>query len=264
MVSLAISDPPKVVALMVVKNELNRYLKESLSWLRSNDIETFILDDGSTDGTFEYCKDNANHVRGRHPSILSFEESESEFREAAWSWVAGVVGPSAWILSVDADEFPVVRLGSTVRGLKENLALEASYAEMSGKGAVNFPIPEVFDWEGGPLAGPMMRVDGYWGKVDGVRMARADVPREFFERQEGCGSVPRDAMLDFVQASRMEILHLGYLDPADRAAKFQRYSETAGHNPQHVRSILSRPTLEPWMGHGPRVLAERFGGISAN
>ena len=65
-----------------------------------------------------------------------------------------------------------------------------------------------------------------------------------------CGSEPDYVGLNrvFVPGDPLQLLHFGYAHPDDRKEKFDRYVSHAGHNLNHVMSILSQPTLQPWRG----------------
>ena len=67
------------------------------------------------------------------------------------------------------------------------------------------------------------------------------------------GSVPAYAFKDFFNWELpVEILHCGYADPIDRFSKFEHYMGMQhNHNPSHIKSIISEPTLMPWVGETP-------------
>lgn len=233
----------KVVGVMVTYNEADRYLERALGRLAEEVDAVVVYDDRSTDRTVELARDLGALVAVRSERVPSFEQDESRFRTQAWMWMQLMAtGPETLIVSVDADEI----LAEGARGVLE----QAVRDNPSADGFV-VPIAECwgFDRDGGPL----VRVDGQWGSIQGCRVAfDRPGPVSFPKMNLGCGSVPEWC----VARSRLDeprILHLGYANPADRAAKRVRYSRRAGHSNPHVQSITARPTLVPyhqWQPYG--------------
>lgn len=241
----------RVIGHMVVRNEANRYLRASVTYLRNLCDQIFVYDDRSDDGTYEWLREQKVPVLQRPVDASSFAENEGLFRGRAWHELELLTRPTAndWVLCVDADEFLVVEprtdLGATRDLLTDNIqrAIQAAHR------ALTFPVREVFGFAADHT--PLVRVDGYWGMISACRLVRCVTTGEFAARRMGGGSIP-DGWSDAYLAERLAIMHLGYARLSDRRAKHARYDvDTGGHNPAHVASILTSPTLKVWPSGEP-------------
>lgn len=235
----------RIIAHLVTHNEEARYLRDVLWWLNTMVDEVYVWDDQSTDNTVEIARLMGAHVEVRGQDVLSFAQDEAECRAAGWWWMIEASGaaPQDWVLCLDADEFLVPGLGVTAT---ERQMLED--ATQLG-GPVIFPVAEVFAVQSGI---PMVRLDGYWGQIEAMRLVPAR-GMTFRVMTEGCGSVPAhnfDAEGP-VRGGPLSILHYGYARPEDRQLKHQRYGRGRGHNPIHVASIVTPGRLVPWSGKAP-------------
>lgn len=241
----------RIIGHMVMRNEADRYLAQSLSWLRRVCPEIYVYDDRSTDRSVAVASLAGAQVWVRRPSAASFRENESRFRQDAWEWMstAGALSEEDWVLCIDADEF-LVQVSSEARTAVEQQALLAAQAQFGRP--ITFDVAEIFALRNGQL---MRRTDGYWASISARRFARWDPRTEFVSKVEGGGSLPAVSMYESaLDSTALTILHLGYADADDRQAKHARYSGGAGHNPAHVASIIGRPILKPWDGQIPEVL----------
>lgn len=220
--------------IMVTKNEAHRYVEASLLWNRSVFDSITVVDDWSTDGTFDIAATHADNVLLAN---ASFERHEGLFREEAWKQWLEVIYPSPadWLVSIDADEFVVGDLSGALK-------------EVGGRVGA-FTVRE--GWGVDPI---VIRVDGWWGRGKSPRCVMASEVLsgvKFANKHMASGSLPN------VKGSApillgVELLHLGYATEQDRETKFKRYSSTRGHSRNHVASIKRDPTLVVW--EGPEVL----------
>lgn len=236
----------KLYAVMIVKNEADRYLQSCLEWNGSILDGLLIVDDGSRDDTYNICISYTDNVFRRPAEVPSFMEDESRLREFAWERLAQVFEPgdTDWVLSIDADEF-VVCDGDR----REALDLARIKALKSGWDCVQFPIPEMWSMES-------RRVDGFWGDLSNVRMVQWQGLRSFPRQKMGGGSVPRNyPKKNSYFAKDIAILHYGYADQSDRIEKSIRYASVQdhGHSSKHIASIVQKATLELWNGSFPEV-----------
>lgn len=92
----------RLTAMMQVRNETQRYLDSVLHDLSGFVDDIVIIDDASSDGTFELCQSFPKVTK-----LLKLEKSEFnhewELRQRLWD-LAISTNPD-WLLSVDADEF---------------------------------------------------------------------------------------------------------------------------------------------------------------
>lgn len=232
----------RIFALMVTRNEADRYLEVVLDALTPAVDELFVYDDQSWDTTPAIASRYGTCVV-RPDSRPSFLEHEGRFRQAAWDTFVETIVPSEgdWVLSVDADEL-VVAVGHPRDALSE----AAYQARGHGDRARLIPIPEVFDLRDG---WPYVRVDGQWGRIQGSRFFTFRPDGRFADKAMASGSEP-----SYVQGAigplvvGFWLLHLGYARPQDRAAKHERYRRHAGHADHHVASIVQPATLQRWPG----------------
>lgn len=234
-----------VYALTVGKNEADRYLEPMLHNTADAVDGHFFFDDQSTDDTVaiarRYCT-----VSERTDDSPSFLEHEGQFRQTAW-WAFETymrVEEGDWVLAIDCDEFlvtnddPYSAIHTAVRD-----------ARRSGQVAVMMPVPEVFGFDGDGT--PMVRTDGFWGRIAGTRLFEYRRGGKFSDKPMGCGSEP-----SYVGSGKhgpaprgVWLMHYGYARPEDVAAKYERYNALAhGHADSHIQSIPKPPGLSRWDG----------------
>ena len=240
------TSPRRVIGHMVVRNELDRYLKHTLGWLRQLVDTLVVYDDNSTDGTAGYLQETCVPLAVRPPAVPSFMNDEGKFRQAAWHAMENLAHPEPgdWVLVVDADEFLVAQDPSTAYSrVRHLLTTEIDRAATHGKTAVTFQVAEVYDPK--PT---QIRIDGFWGTILAPRLVAWQPNARFRPKTQGGGAVPAIAPGTDQIATDLALLHYGYARSVDRHTRYDRYNGTAGHNPRHVQSINGRPELRPWCG----------------
>lgn len=241
----------RLIGSMVIKNEKDRYLEDCINHAFTFLDEIFVYDDRSSDGSAELAMDLGCRVVRRPDSRPSFLNHEGKFRYAAWRAFEQVMQPNLadWILSFDADEFPVAS-----QDIRKTLEVAIGRAESSGAVGIVLPFPEIFKID---EQGFWARTDGLWNSIRGPRLFKYDVNGQWSDKSMGCGSEP-----DYVAKGKtsdqnygINVLHLGYAKDEDKKAKYERYSSLAqhGHNNSHIESIVKEPKLELWQGITPKV-----------
>lgn len=228
-----------IFALMIVKNESNRYLESVLKHLSWYVDDIIIVDDHSTDSTVDIASRFAR-VESRPFEVPSFLEDESQFRQFAWNQLEERLMPSTddWILSVDADEFIIADHP------RDDLIDLTKTTDVG----VHIPIPELWN-----LDPPKIRVDGFWNKNMAPRFFRYMPGGVFPNKKMGCPPYPTYVKSNVV-SNHLEILHVGYADPDDVQNKYERYSTfSVGHSSQHISSIIKKPTLIDYNRHIPNI-----------
>lgn len=222
----------KIWATMVVRNEAHRYLFKCIRDLSKQIDGVAILDDGSTDDSVSIARDLGAYVLDT-PGV-GFMEDESLARQLAWDWMEEALRPrdGDWILCIDADEF-----------LTDAYQLYKLVQSSDALGIV-LPIREVFDIASDNC--PLVRMDGFWGAIQGLRVVRWEPSGLIPEKKEAPGSAPSYAYTNVQGVERPSLLHYGYAREEDRMEKFLRYNGREGHNPAHINSILAVPTLVRW------------------
>lgn len=245
---------PRVIAHMVIRNEMDRYLTASIPWLQ--DIvgeDLHVHDDRSDDGSYEYLQDLGVAVTQRADGEPSFLAHEGRFRQTAWRVMEGTFSPTYrdWILAIDADEFLLCPQPRDPSELRAVLDEEIHHAVTEQVGAIQLHVPEFFGIDNGV---PQMRVDGLWGQIEGIRLVRWRPTGHILDREESCGSVPQGWTSPARQAQDLMIGHFGYARPTDVATKYERYKACRGHARDHIESIRTEPQLVPWTGQIPEAV----------
>lgn len=236
----------RIFAITVGRNETGRYLEQVLRWTSRFVDRHLYYDDWSTDDSLDVAIACGCIPVMRDRDVPAFLQHEASFREAAWGVLASVFDPTEddWVLSIDADEF-LMAAGDERAALEKNIV----DARAGGYNALTLPINEVFGLD--DAGRPLVRTDGFWGSITGDRIARWNHDHTFKYVPLGGGSLPL-AATPKVQATFVELLHMGYAAEADRERKYQRYSTRGGaHSSSHIESILRPGTLVPWTGELP-------------
>lgn len=238
----------KIYGVLVAKNEANRYLEACLAHMMPIFDQVFVFDDLSIDGTPDIARSMGCEVAVRSELQPSFVDHEGRFRQSAWVTMYGRLKPKIgdWAFAFDADEFLVgENVGKVLRD-KIDLALH------DGHDGLTIQIPEVFGYS---VDGePMVRTDGFWKEITGVRAAPIRPGMRFRNKAMGCGSVP-DYATNPLAVEELHLLHYGYAEYQDRCAKYDFYSSLtdSGHNPEHINSILTQPMLRVWEESFPKI-----------
>lgn len=224
----------RLVAMMPVKNEADRYLTQALEELSEFVDQIVVLDDASTDATPEICASFPKVIlhRSKTPEFLV---NESRFRARLWDLTAQA--EPDWILAIDADEF-----------FEERIKYEIDFLiDQDHYDAVEFRL---FDFWNGMTH---VRVDGGWNPwPKRVRMLVRFHPGRTYtwpDRRLHCGRIPLElkGMLTVFQ-SDLRVKHFGWARPEDIKRKYERYRSI--EESEHLKSVLDGPEeikLEPWI-----------------
>jgi hypothetical protein len=245
----------RVIAHMVVRNELNRYLRASIPWLRRVVGEYLhVHDDLSDDGTYEYLLDEGVAVTQRAPTEPSFLDHEGRFRQAAWRAMERTFSPRDrdWILCLDADELLLCSQPRHESELRTVLDMEIRQTVAEGMSAIQLHVAEFFGFDDNGV--PQVRTDGLWGQIEGIRLVRWRPNGHLLDREESSGSVPNAWTAPARPVEDLAIGHFGYARPTDVAAKYERYKACRGHARDHIESIRAEPRLTPWLGQRAPVM----------
>lgn len=219
----------KLVAGLLVKNELSRYLAPCVESLLTWVDEIRALDDASTDGSYEYLggldRVTVERLGG------TFFEHEGRARNRLLDFT--LAAEPSHVVAIDADE--LVTNGRAVRKACEGPA-EVLMLDMQ----------EVWCAETGCLC---VRVDGGWaprriGPVFRVPTQRNSLWR-IADRALACGREPIAVAQAVMRRKGVpvaaDVLHLGWACQPDRAARHDRYVVADGgrfHASQHLDSIM--------------------------
>lgn len=244
----------KLVASLVVKNELGRYLPECIGHLREFVDHIVVLDDGSTDRTGEWLDDNADgkmSVTHLEPEDGFFSGHEGRKRQRLLDLT--LAQEPDWVLNIDADEF--ISDGDKVR----------DYITNQPRFVGTLPMEEVWAAEKSALK---IRMDGGWrphpvpclwsASLSGMRGR----PLQITNNALACGREPEVVRRYYGRArpTGSSILHFGWANRSERQSRYERYVTADGgrfHRNSHLDSIMwpdEKVMLEerPW----PKALAK--------
>ena len=231
-----------LVASLIVKNELGRYLEPCVEHLQTFCDDITAVDDGSTDGTYEYLQSAGCVVTQLPASDGFFDGHEGRRRQFLLEWTVEQTRPE-WLLAIDADEF-----------ISDGAVLRAFCSRP--RQVANLNMKEV--WKAG--AELSVRVDGGWRPHPCPIMyrppARLTGRWRIADRALACGREPQiiRSMMGRSRPSGVDILHFGWANQAARKARYDRYVTADGgryHRNSHLDSIMW-PDLdvtleaEPW------------------
>lgn len=239
----------KLVASLITRNELGRYLEPCIAHLLEFCDEIRVLDDGSSDDWQRKLKirnsDDSSPVKVTRWNVTERDDyadfhRHAQARNALLGWT--LKGEPDYVLAVDADEF--VADGQAVRRVCE-----------TGADVVTLEMAEV--WEACPDL-LCIRQDGGWRahEIGCVWRAAAFSKRalSLADRGHATGRVPDAVHGGRVRPSGTSQLHLGWANRQERMERYQRYAVGDGgkfHAAAHIESIMwpdSRVTCEarPW------------------
>ncbi|MGE5594395.1 MAG: glycosyltransferase [Betaproteobacteria bacterium] len=245
----------KLTAMMVVRNEAGRYLRQVLDDLSEWVDEIVILDDASDDDTPSICKACRKVVRFERNPLPMFMTHEGNLRARLWAMVEEI--RPDWILAIDADELFEPRMRHEVGDLINQTEYDA----------VEFRL---FDFWGSLTH---YRVDGEWNPWNRfVRLLARYLPgrgRTWPDAPFHAGRWPleyRGPLLTF--HSDIRVKHLGWARPEEHRLKYELYRareiETRGAPSKHTESIVAAVhdvKLEKWTDSKPLPYASLFKAV---
>lgn len=225
-------------AVLPVKNEADRFLREVLTHVLGITDRVFVYDDRSDDETPEVAAGLGAHVWIRPPDVPGFVEHEGQFRQWGWESFEHEMKPTPgdWVLSLDADE----KLYGTEF---LNQLLEQRTYDVVGVSFLHM-------WNE-----TQYRVDKAWAPNVSFRLFRYQPGGKFKDRKLASGAEPTYVrqLIDagkLMKHSPLVMQHLGYSRDVDKKMKYERYMELDGgeyHSLAHLKSILDpSPVLVPW------------------
>lgn len=212
-----------------MRNERARYLEPCIEHLLAFCDTVVVLDDASTDGTFEWLAELGEYER---VAVIQFGASrfyvhEGRTRQALLTYT--LQHHPTHILNLDADEF-----------VSDGAALRARIGREPDVPIWSLEIEEV--WQAGESL--RVREDGGWRSHSLPVLWRVDptVTYRIMDRKLACRRVPTQILRSSSRAvaSGVELLHFGWTRESERAARLARYREHDGgrfHANAHLDSI---------------------------
>ena len=235
----------KLVASLIVRNELDRYLPACLDSLLGFCDDVAIVDDGSEDETLSFLAALGSRVHVLEQPETTFFRHEGQARNALLEFTLAL--EPSHVLAIDADEFvsdpDAVRASCFGRQQVFSLAMQ----EVWQANLAELRIREDGGWRSHPVPCLYAVPPARWRRRGEWRIAN---------RALACGREPTAVrrLHGKAKATGSDLLHFGWTDPANRAARHERYRIADGgryHQNAHLQSILwpdDRVTLRsrPW------------------
>ncbi|MES2179860.1 MAG: glycosyltransferase family 2 protein [Gemmatimonadota bacterium] len=220
--------PVNLIGSVVCKNERGRYLQEAVTSLLTYCDSVCAVDDASTDGSAEWLEEQ-DRVYLLRSVESTFFQHEGRFRQRALDHVLRY--EPTHIATVDLDEF--VSAGGELRARLES---EPDVPVWS------LEMQEV--WRADEHL--FSREDGGWRSHPVPFLWKAPRAGERWtmrDRKLACGRVPTQVMGQGARAkpTGVSLLHFGWANPAERQARYDRYTKHDGgrfHASAHLKSIM--------------------------
>jgi len=235
----------KLIASIIVRNELGRYLGPCVDHLLEFCDEIRVLDEGSTDG---WSDDRVMCLRNEPRAGDAFV-NHAAMRQRLLDFT--LEGAPTHILAIDADEF-----------ITDGAQLRKACEDSPSAGAMKVCLQEVWKVSGDEL---QIRQDGGWVEHDVALVWRPERLRpnqlKITDKGHATGRTPDAVGLLPTGHTCSALLHLGWSNVGERDGRFARYAVgDAGrfHAKTHIDSIMwpeSRiqlssvewpAALEPW------------------
>lgn len=213
-----------LVASLIVRNEMSRYLEPCVNHLLTYCNEVRVVDDNSDDGTFEWLdeQDRVNVIRNTGPA---FYEHEAQARQLLYEHV--FAASPDYVLAIDADE--VVGDPLLIR-----------QACQQGQPVYTLSLIEIWSATEDSL---QVRIDGLWKARTVPILYKPQAGWKIRNKQLACGREPLEVVKMYGRArpTGSSLLHLGWACSSERVARAARYDVHDGgrfHQDRHLQSIL--------------------------
>lgn len=217
-----------LISLMLVKNEADKDLRMVIESASKWADQILVLDDNSTDGSYDLAKSLGCVVRRRH-NRKSAWGNESPARAELWNWGATVV-KDGWQIINDADQLLI----GDPRPLTKSWVVNAWCFVLYDLWGTDVYREDPFwqaHWHPRPWMFCPSRVPEGWVAT-------------WPQRGIHCGHMPQNWPLvaGVVDPDVLRWYHGAYSDPVRRRAKFAQYHgqshQMSDHERRHAASIL--------------------------
>lgn len=214
----------KLVASMMVRNELHRYLPLAVEHLLGFCDSIAVLDDASDDGSADWLEAH-ERVAVLRRSESGFFEHEGRTRQELYEFT--LAQEPTHVLSIDCDEL-----------VSDPLAIRNA---CEGPDAVfTLGLSEV--WRADPQR-LYLRVDGLWKERRIPILFRPQSGWKIRNRKLACGREPLEVvkLASRAKSAGSAIYHLGWLNEHTRAKRYERYAthdQGNYHARRHLESIM--------------------------
>lgn len=222
---------------MIVRNESNRYLKQVLEHALNYIDKAVIIDDASTDGTVEICREILKDIPH---TIIELKESQFKqeyiLRKRQWDETRRT-NPD-WILSLDADEIFEDKIISEISDLINQIETDAYCFRLYDFWDDKHYREDQF-WQAHLYYHPFLirYIPGF--------------PYKWRKTPQHCGRLPENVLDRPYINTSFRLKHLGWAREEDRRKKYDRYMQldpgAVYGNQNQYKSILDpAPNLIKW------------------
>ncbi len=225
---------PRLIAMTIIKNEENNFLRPWLKNISSIVDYHVFVDDASTDNTPQIVREHLQNYPGqlhcRKTSI--FRENEPALRAELWEHVRHIARPGDWILIVDADEFYDEHI---LTAKKKLLANKYPNGDVLAVACMDMWTAQSY------------RCDGYWSPTNkDIRLIR------YYDTDFGASSTelhqpPYPISTNTKKRIKLYVpkIHFAYLRKSDRVRRYNFYRENVSPDTNsisynHALSILDK------------------------
>lgn len=227
----------KLIAMMVVRNEADRYLRPCLDHLLEFCDEIRVLDDGSDDETQDILL-GCERVEILRTPETNFFAHEGNTRQKLLEWT--MQGLPTHVLAIDADEF-----------VADGKLLRATMEEGSSTGVWKLTMTEIWaageDWLSVRMDGEWKPRPGGWAfEIPADHWTNRQTRRHWrmHDKALACGRTPLWITMAGNRTTTepvTDLLHFGWACKADRQERYDRYvihDGGAHHANKHLLSIM--------------------------
>lgn len=219
----------RLVAAMIARNELSRYLSLTIPALLDFCDEVRVIDDFSSDGSYHWLMSQRRVNVLTNPSV-TFDEHEGKARQALLDWVREA--DPTHVLAIDADEF-----------VTDGAALRRTLEENPDQRVFSLEMQEVWTAEKERL---WIRRDGGWREhpVPVLWSPPPEAGPEWWSIRDkalACGREPEGIVGNRAMPTGQAILHFGWANVTERRRRYDRYmaiDNGAFHASTHLQSIM--------------------------